>query len=115
MNPTLKIDVLGAEYTIEEKAESEDSFLEQCDGYCDKTIRMIVVAKEGEKNELGDYERYKKKVMRHEIIHAFLFESGLHENWEHKGNGHDETFVDWIAVQFPKILKAFKAAGCLED
>lgn len=109
----MKVDILGTEYTIEEKTQEEDSFLEKCDGYCDKSTKRIVVAKETPINELGDYEWYKKKVMRHEIIHAFLFESGLHENWEHKENGHDETVVDWIAVQFPKLLAVFKAADAM--
>ena len=63
--------------------------------------------------ELADFEKKKKKVLRHEIIHAFLLESGLQENFTHPEYGHDETFIDWIAVQFPKILKAFKAADAL--
>lgn len=39
---------------------------------------------------------------RHEIVHAFLKESGL-------GNEFDEAsevMVDWIALQLPKIVKA---------
>ena len=103
----LKIDVLGTEYTIVEK------HLDDCDGYCDKTTHEIAITSKDENTNLGDFEQYRKKILRHEIIHAFLFESGLHENWEHKPFGHDETYVDWIAVQFPKLLKAFKAADCL--
>ncbi len=26
---------------------------------------------------------------------------------------HDESFVDWIAAQFPKLQKAFKEADCI--
>lgn len=106
------INVLGTSYSIEEHSTAEDRLLEDCDGYCDKTTRQIVIAKKENDCDLGDFEAYRKKVMRHEIIHAFLFESGLHECWEHK-SGHDETFVDWIAVQFPKLLEAFKEAGCI--
>lgn len=51
--------------------------------------------------------------MRHEIIHAFLFESGLSENFTHPEYGHDETYVDWIASQFPKMCEVFKEVGCL--
>lgn len=109
----MKIDILGTEYTVEEMTPEEDSFLEKCDGYCDKSAKKIVVAKESPDSELGDYEWYQKKVKRHEIIHAFLFESGLHENWKHDEHGHDETVVDWIAVQFPKMLKAFKEADAM--
>ena len=108
-----KINVLGTEYTIEIKTKEENKFLEEIDGYCDKTSKKIVVAAEDEGNQLEIYSDYQKKVTRHEIIHAFLFESGLHENFEHKQWGHDETTIDWVAVQFPKLLKAFEQADCL--
>lgn len=54
-----------------------------------------------------------KENLRHEIIHAFLLESGLGYNIEHKEYGHEETMIDWLAIQSPKIFKAFKEAGCL--
>lgn len=114
MKTILKIDVLGTKYTILEKSVAEDEYLQNCDGYCDKTSKKIVVKKEDSENELENYSVYMRKIKRHEIIHAFLFESGLHENWEHKQWGHDETVIDWIAAQFPKLLKAFKEAGCIE-
>ena len=113
MKKTLKINVLGTEYTITIASKSEDKFLEQCDGYCDKTSKKIVVTTKEDTNELDVFEEYQKKCLRHEIIHAFLFESGLHENWKHDTFGHDETYVDWIASQFPKLLKAFKDADCI--
>lgn len=107
-----KIDVLGTEWTIRFKTESDDPILKENDGYADKTTRSIVVACPATDCDLGDYRHYMKKVLRHEIIHAFLFESGLHENWKHE-DGHDETYVDWIAVQAPKLLNAFKEAEAL--
>lgn len=111
---TKKIIVLGTEYTIEQLSEKEDKFLKDIDGYCDKTTKKIVVKVEDEKNELGNYDVYLKKITRHEIIHAFLFESGLHENFEHANKfGHDETFIDWVAVQFPKLFQAFKDADAV--
>lgn len=109
----MKINVLGVEYTIQEATKATDPCLEHCDGYCDKTTKLIVVTQREQDCDLGDFDVYRKKILRHEIIHAFLFESGLHECWEHKPMGHDETYVDWIAVQFPKLLKAFEEAGCL--
>lgn len=109
----MKIDVLGTKYTVSFKSEQEDPELEQCDGYCDKTTKEIVVKKQSKHSNLGNYEEYQKKVLRHELIHAFLFESGLHENFRKDEFGHDETTVDWIAVQFPKLLKAFKDAKAL--
>lgn len=108
----MKINVLGTAYTISEASPDEDKLLKSYDGYCDKSTKRIVVTKKPDDNELGDFAWYRKKVIRHEIIHAFLFESGLHESWKHD-EGHDEAYVDWIAVQFPKLLEAFKEADAL--
>ena len=47
------------------------------------------------------------ETLRHELIHAFFFESGLVEY------GGDETLVDFIAQQFPKLQQIFDEAGCL--
>ena len=110
----MKVNILGTEYTIEERTDEEDATLKGLDGYCDKTIKLIVITKPTPDCNLGDWEWYRKKIMRHEIIHAFLFESGLHENYEHPNRyGHEETTIDWIAVQFPKMLEVFKEVGCL--
>ena len=107
----MTVKILGTKYFIYEKSEQEDALLLTHDAYCDKTSKKIVyVAKPADTN-LEKWDVYRRKLIRHEIIHAFLYESGLHECWEHS-NGHDETMVDWIAAQFPKIKKAFKQANC---
>lgn len=112
----LKINILGVGYEIIETNEEHDSMLTKCDGYCDKSSKKIVVATRSKDCELDDWDSMKRKNLRHEIIHAFLFESGLAENFYHpKEFGHDETMVDWFAIQFPKLIAAFKEAGCLED
>ncbi len=108
-----KINILGTEYTVLEKDESEDELLKKCDGYCDKTTKEIVVMKLSSENcELHNPEWYRKKVIRHEIVHAFMFESGLHECMNKNEGTHDEQMVDWIAIQFPKIQKVFVELGC---
>lgn len=113
VEPALKtVNVLGTQYTYRCDNPDNNPFLKDYDGYTDKTTKQIVVAAATPDCELGAYTVYYKKLLRHEIIHAFLFESGLHENWKHD-DGHDETYVDWIAVQFPKLLEAFKEAGAL--
>lgn len=109
----MKINVLGTKYTFELRYREDDAFLGECDGYCDKTAKLIVVAEKPKDNQLQNYDEYQKKVTRHEIIHAFLYESGLAENFEHNHFGHDETFVDWIAIQFPKIKKVFEEVNCI--
>lgn len=108
-----KVNILGTEYTVEVASKKEDKFLENCDGYCDKTSKRIVVTTKDDDCEIEIFEEYQKKCIRHEIVHAFLIESGLQENFRHQEWGHEETMVDWIAIQFPKILQAFKEADCL--
>lgn len=107
------VNVLGTQYTIEELSVAECPLLETCDGFCDWTTKKIVVEREAE-GTLGDMECYIKKVLKHEIVHAFLFESGLSEC----SNGSDswarnEEMVDWFARQGEKIHDAWREAGAL--
>ena len=106
--------MLGTEYTILFDVPEEE-MPENSDGCMDQSIRTIKIAKlETNRNSVQDIESYKRKVLRHEIIHAFFYESGL---WNNSGMseaiGQDETITDWIAIQFPKMLKVFKKADCL--
>lgn len=110
------VNILGTEYTIEERTIKQDKLLNDCDGYCDKTSKEIVISICDKDNcELHNPEWYRRKLIRHEIIHAFLFESGLHEcaNWEVKDSSHNEQIVDWFAIQSPKIFKVFQELDIL--
>lgn len=106
-----KINVLGTEYTIYQ--QSEDSRLVDCDGFCDKTTKEIHVGKFPDDCDLGNPDVYEKKIVRHELVHAFMFESGLAEGWEHKEIGQEELTVDWFAYMAPKLFEAFLAAECI--
>lgn len=104
-----KLDVLGTEYTIELKELKDEEY----DGFCDYTSKRIVIRSDNT-NDVDDFKWLQKKQLRHEIIHAFLAESGLQCNFERAHQfGHDETMVDWIAIQFPKLQKAFWEADAL--
>lgn len=112
----MEIDVLGTKYDITFKERNEDEFLADSDGYTDKTTKKIVIVKMPQDNQLGCWDAYSKKVLRHEIIHAFLFESGLHgnANWDATGSQeHPEMMVDWFAVQWVKITQAFAIANAI--
>lgn len=104
----MKINILGTEYTIIE----EDFGNKEYDGSCDYTSKEIRIRKDNY-YELGNFKVNRKKQLRHEIIHAFLAESGLQSNFEHTNFGHEETMVDWIAIQFPKMLKVFEELNCI--
>lgn len=111
----MEVDVLGTKYIINKKTNIEDKYLEKVDGYCDYTTKEIVVIKKNKKKEIGEIENFKRlenRILRHELIHAFIYESGLWCN----SYGVDkwalnEEMTDWIAIQYPKINRAFKQLG----
>lgn len=104
----MKINVLGSDYEMDVKHVEEDSMLENVDGYCNNYAKQIVIRDKsqmipGDSNQ--DAKRLRMEhVKRHELVHAFLFESGLDDY------SADETLVDWIAIQVPKMLVAFREA-----
>jgi hypothetical protein len=109
----LNVDILGTQYKIIYSDPKADKMLSDCDGYIDRTVKKIVICDSSEDSEVSDREWNKRLSLRHEIVHAFMLESGLAYNMEHKPIGIEETMVDWIAIQFPKMLQAFESVGCL--
>lgn len=116
-----QVNVLGTVYTIYDVKLGEDETVDKCfkelncDGYTDSSTHEIMLKViDPEPSRPADLEAYRKEVLRHELIHAFLNESGLQscangaDNW-----AHNEEMVDWFAIQSLKIFKAFKEAGCL--
>lgn len=117
----MKVNILGTEYTVSVKKYSEDEYFEKNDigGYCDSFLKEIVLCDmatyPGWENEPEEsVEAQKRETMRHEIVHAFLSESGLScssspaDAW-----ARNEEMVDWIAIQGPKICKAWMEAKVL--
>lgn len=103
-----KINVLGTQYKISYVEFNDDM---ECDGLCDVTTHEIKIRNNND-NGIGSLEELQKRALRHEIIHAFMFESGLGFNWQHcEKFGHDETVIDWFAIQFPKILEVYQDLG----
>lgn len=113
----MKIDILGTEYRIEIHKVSEDSYMEKkgLAGYCEEENKLIVVADMSEEKyfvgmDEKAQETYRKKTLRHEIMHAFLNESGLSDS-SNRFDGawaKNEEMVDWLAIQTPKIYKTFQ-------
>ena len=108
--------ILATEYRIEIHKWSEDKELSQNSwaGYCCSNFPLIVIADLDDEEHFWfsneeEKDAYFKGCLRHEIIHAFLNESGLKDNFEHVPRmGHEETMVDWIANQFPKIAAVYE-------
>ena len=106
-----KVNVLGTIYTIECRAEKDDKKLEGLGGYTDVYKQLIVIRNDW--NEKPN-ERMLKEILRHEIIHAFTYESGL---WDNSNKvdvwATNEEMIDWIAIQGLKIYKTWVEAGAV--
>lgn len=91
--------VLGVPYTIKEATEVENPRLVGFLGYTDDTVHEIWIRKmESDMiHEVADIGVGIDQTIRHELVHAFLHESGLSEY------SHDETIVEWIAHMWPRM------------
>lgn len=109
---SMKVLVLGRAYEFRETTPDQDPVLKNADGYCDWSTGVCVIdaKRNKELDDLGDMNIHKRKVSRHELIHAFLAESGLVEQCDWAC----EEMIDWLACQFPKMMEAFRTVGCLE-
>jgi hypothetical protein len=108
--------VLGTRYKILVIEEEGYRFNREADGWCDTQAKEILIFnyKQGAES-VKDLKAYQRKVLRHEIVHAFLYESGLWQNsYGSKCWAKNEEMIDWMAIQIPKIQKAYKEAGCDE-
>lgn len=93
----MKLNILGAEYDYIETENEFDERLENSFGGITKFYKKQIVI-----NTNNDIKADIERIKIHEIIHAYLHESALSEY------ATDETLVDWIAFQLPKIQKTLE-------
>lgn len=120
----MKVNILGTEYSIETHKVSDDSYLEKnkLAGYCGEESKLIVIADMTEEKyfpDMGEKEQeaYRKRTLRHEIMHAFLNESGLSDSSNQYGGAwaKNEEMVDWFAIQSPKIFAVYQSLDILGE
>lgn len=109
-----KVNILGTEYHMEFQCIAENPYLKDADGYVDRTTKKIVIGKREHDCEIENFEAFQRKVIRHEIVHAYFEESGLSTNVENPPLGVPETYVDWFAIQAPKIYRTYAELGVLD-
>lgn len=116
----MKVKILGTEYEIISVEETNDNLekyplLKDNSGYTDITTKQIYILEyKNTEDTFKNLDVVYKKTLRHELIHAFLYESGLFNN----SNGDwakNEEVVDWIAIQFEKLLGAFIELQCIDS
>lgn len=98
----MKVSILGTEYEIVEQTEKENSKLKGSNGLCEIYSHKIILNADIKEDEMtyDNFQAFKDRVLRHEIIHAFFAESGLRSSCDYAEN---EELVDWIAIQLPRI------------
>lgn len=104
--------ILGTQYEIKFQNETECKKLKttNADGLAELYSKELIINSEmddGSGKVFDNFIEYEKKVIRHEIVHAYFHESGLQE-YE-----NDETLTDWLALQLPKMFKSFQEANCM--
>lgn len=119
-----KVTILGADYAIKVCKKGDELAFKRhpaAYGFCETMEkRIIILDRRDEKLISEDPTAYNsfccwmQKTLRHEIVHAFLHESGLGHNTKFTGSwASNEEMVDWIALQGPKLIKAWTDAGAL--
>ena len=118
----MQVNVLGTLYEIiVKKYDEEEAFdSRSIAGFCDGYAKQIVVCdmhtyKGWEHDTEKTIVECQKETTRHEIVHAFFYESGLWDSSLGIDNSwaKNEEMVDWIALQGEKIYKAWQEVGAV--
>lgn len=116
----MEVKVLGTNYEIISVEETNDNLekyplLKENSGYTDITTKQIYILKyKTTEDTFIKLDVLYKKTLRHELVHAFLYESGLFNNTNSDWAKNEEV-VDWIAIQFEKMLKVFIELQCIDS
>ena len=102
------VNILGTEYTLyldETNDDNPEIKKRQCAGYCNIATKEIHIG-DFSKSDAPELER--SETLRHELLHAFITESGLGNECPWAFN---EEMIDWFAIQMPKLRKTFDELG----
>lgn len=102
----MKVNVLGTVYRIK--------YVPSLDGRGGETDFYTKENRISEQNDIpaeyktDNLKEMQRHVLRHELIHAFLFESGMDQSSAaHEAWAMNEEMIDWMAIQMPKIMAAY--------
>ena len=102
----MKVNVLGTVYKIK-YIPSLDGRGGETDFYT-KEIRISEQEDVPAEFKTDNVKEMQRHVLRHELIHAFLFESGMDQSSAaHEAWAVNEEMIDWMAIQMPKIMAAY--------
>ena len=114
IKPFSTVNILGTFYRIEITTPDKDVRMADKDGLTDPSTKRILIndfskvrASDDPADRLDNLSWFRNQVLRHEIIHAFLTESGVVDAF-----WHTEDMVNWLAYMEPRLHAAFVDAGC---
>ncbi len=109
-----KVNILGTEYEIKIVPASELPNKAGDTDFFTKVISLSDLQDIDFEESTKGIEGFKKHTLRHEIFHAFMFESGLDmQSNDGVPWAINEEMIDWHAIQSPKIYKVFAELGIL--
>lgn len=120
----IELSILGASWRllfVDPEQDGSGFDRQDAAGFCSPYARKIVLREMKAQHFPDDFTQEDKirainKTLRHEIIHAYLYENGLDRNASSTTRAwpKNEEMVDWFAIQGPKIVQTWKEVGCDE-
>ena len=102
----MKVNVLSTVYRIK-YVPSLDGRGGETDFYT-KEIRISEQEDIPAEYKTDNLKEMQRHVLRHELIHAFFFFSGMDQSSAaHEAWAVNEEMIDWMAIQMPKIMAAY--------
>lgn len=107
----MKIDILGTTYDVSYIGKPPQG-LDDCAGYTDPTVREIRIVRQApEPGAVKDLRSLERQILRHEIIHAYLYECGLaHNSMSVDAWALNEEMVDWFVAMAPRMIKTARTS-----
>lgn len=107
----LIVHILGTDYTIRVVSAHDECMNEQeASGTCEAYSKELYVKDFTAENDPKQYkgiDKFCKKVLRHEIVHAVFFEAGLVKYFE------DEELTETLAHLAPKMAEVMKSINLI--
>ena len=123
MNYTLptKINVMGTDFDITYTTEEEDPTIKGKSGVCYSLLKKIKIDQyiylDDADGSVSEAEKSSKllsllAILRHEVMHAFFFQSGLDTQCSF---AVDEMLIDWLSLKLPEIVEVMKENHLVEN
>jgi len=103
-----RVSILGTQYTVRYVGPENKTLADRgAVGYTNAHIKTILILDTRQDPSCSHFKGHLSSAidtMRHEVIHAFLDQSGLGGNsMSVRAWAENEEMIDWFAIQWPRI------------